>query len=62
MLHVPVLLEESLDFLLNDLSGTYLDLTFDEVVFLEILNRISSNGHCMLWIEIWKQSHMGKTI
>ena len=28
MLHVPVLLEESLDFLLHDLSGAYLDLTF----------------------------------
>ena len=28
MLHVPVLLEESLDFLLHNLSGSYLDLTF----------------------------------
>ena len=45
MLHVPVLLEESLDFLLHDLSGTYLDLTFGRVSHSqEILNRISSQG------------------
>ena len=45
MLHVPVLLEESLDFLLHDLSGTYLDLTFGRGSHSqEILNRISSNG------------------
>ena len=45
MLHVPVLLEESLDFLLNDLSGTYLDLTFGRGSHSqEILNRISSSG------------------
>ena len=45
MLHVPVLLEESLDFLLHDLSGTYLDLTFGRGSHsLEILNRISSDG------------------
>ena len=45
MLHVPVLLEESLDFLLHDLSGTYLDLTFGRGSHSqEILNRITSNG------------------
>ena len=45
MLHVPVLLEESLDFLLHDLSGTYLDLTFGRGSHSqEILNRISSDG------------------
>ena len=45
MLHVPVLLEESLDFLLNDLSGTYLDLTFGRGSHSqEILNRLSSSG------------------
>ena len=45
MLHVPVLLEESLDFLLHDLSGTYLDLTFGRGSHSqEILNRISSQG------------------
>ena len=45
MLHVPVLLEESLDFLLHDLSGTYLDLTFGRGSHSqEILNRISPYG------------------
>ena len=45
MLHVPVLLEESLDFLLHHLSGTYLDLTFGRGSHSqEILNRISSQG------------------
>ena len=45
MLHVPVLLEESLDFLLHNLSGTYLDLTFGRGSHSqEILNRISSQG------------------
>ena len=45
MLHVPVLLEESLSFLLHDLSGTYLDLTFGRGSHsLELLNRISSRG------------------
>tara|TARA_B110000003_G_scaffold128102_1_gene130159 strand:+ start:1548 stop:2441 length:894 start_codon:yes stop_codon:yes gene_type:complete len=45
MLHVPVLLEESLDFLLNDLSGTYLDLTFGRGSHSkEILHRLSSSG------------------
>ena len=45
MLHVPVLLEESLDFLLHDLSGTYLDLTFGRGSHSqEILNRMTSDG------------------
>ena len=45
MLHVPVLLEESLDFLLNDLSGSYLDLTFGRGSHSkEILNRLSPLG------------------
>ena len=45
MLHVPVLLEESLGFLLHDLSGTYLDLTFGRGSHSqEILNRISPQG------------------
>ena len=45
MLHVPVLLEESLDFLLHDLSGAYLDLTFGRGSHSqEILNRITSQG------------------
>ena len=45
MLHVPVLLEESLDFLLHDLSGAYLDLTFGRGSHSqEILNRISPRG------------------
>ena len=45
MLHVPVLLEESLDFLLHDLSGTYLDLTFGRGSHSqEILNRITPQG------------------
>jgi len=45
MLHIPVLLEESLDFLLHDLSGAYLDLTFGRGSHSqEILNRISFKG------------------
>ena len=45
MLHVPVLLEESLDFLLHNLSGSYLDLTFGRGSHSqEILQRISPDG------------------
>jgi 16S rRNA (cytosine1402-N4)-methyltransferase len=45
MLHIPVLLEESLDFLLNDLSGTYLDLTFGRGSHSQaILDRISPSA------------------
>ena len=45
MLHVPVLLEESIDFLLNDLSGSYLDLTFGRGSHSQaILNQLSPTG------------------
>ena len=45
MLHVPVLLEESIDFLLNDLSGIYLDLTFGRGSHSQaILNKLSPTG------------------
>ena len=45
MLHVPVLLEESLDFLLHDISGSYLDLTFGRGSHSqEILKRLSPDG------------------
>jgi len=45
MLHVPVLLEESLDFLLHNLSGSYLDLTFGRGSHSQaILQRISPDG------------------
>ena len=45
MLHIPVLLEESLDFLLHNLSGSYLDLTFGRGSHSqEILKRISPDG------------------
>ena len=45
MLHVPVLLEESLDFLLHNLSGSYLDLTFGRGTHSqEILKRLSPEG------------------
>ena len=45
MLHVPVLLEESLSFLLNDLSGAYLDLTFGRGSHSqEILKRLSPSA------------------
>jgi 16S rRNA (cytosine1402-N4)-methyltransferase len=45
MLHVPVLLEESIDFMLHNLSGTYLDLTFGRGSHSqEILNRLNPKG------------------
>ena len=45
MLHVPVLLEESLDFLLHNFSGSYLDLTFGRGSHSqEILKRLSPDG------------------
>ena len=46
MLHFPVLLEESIDFLVNDQDGNYIDCTFGRGGHTkEILNRISSNGY-----------------
>ena len=48
MHHVPVLLEKSLDLLLHDLSGTYLDLTFGRGGHSqEILNRLSHKGRLL---------------
>jgi len=45
MHHIPVLLEESLDLLLNDLSGNYLDLTFGRGSHSKsILNKLSSSA------------------
>ena len=45
MLHVPVLLEESLDFMLHNLSGTYLDLTFGRGSHSqEILNNMDNES------------------
>ena len=46
MLHFPVLLEESIDFLINDQDGSYIDCTFGRGGHsTEILNRISTNGY-----------------
>ena len=46
MLHFPVLLEESIDFLVNDHDGNYIDCTFGRGGHSkEILNRVSSNGY-----------------
>ena len=46
MLHFPVLLEESINFLVNDQDGNYIDCTFGRGGHSkEILNRISSNGY-----------------
>ena len=45
MLHVPVLLEESLDFLLHNLSGSYLDLNiWKRKSFSRNFKRLSPNG------------------
>jgi len=45
MLHFPVLLEESVDFLLNDIDGHYVDCTFGRGGHSElILKKISSKG------------------
>ena len=45
MHHIPVLLEESLDLLLNDLSGNYLDLTFGRGSHSKSrLNKLSSSA------------------
>ena len=45
MLHFPVLLEESVDFLLNDIDGHYVDCTFGRGGHSElILKKISNKG------------------
>ena len=45
MLHFPVLLEESVDFLLNDINGHYIDCTFGRGGHSElILKKISNKG------------------
>ena len=63
MLHVPVLLEESLDFLLHNLSGSYLDLTFGPGSHSqEIFQRLSPDGTLMLLIGTKMQFCMGKSI
>ena len=63
MLHVPVLLEESLDFLLHNLSGSYLDLTFGRGSHSqEILKDYHLMEHLMLLIETKMQFCMGKSI
>ena len=46
MLHFPVLLEESVDFLINDLDGHYIDCTFGRGGHSKlILDKISSKGY-----------------
>tara|TARA_B100001540_G_scaffold101682_1_gene91595 strand:+ start:42 stop:935 length:894 start_codon:yes stop_codon:yes gene_type:complete len=45
MLHIPVLLEESIDFLIQDKNGSYIDCTFGRGGHSKlILNKISSKG------------------
>ena len=45
MLHFPVLLEESIDFLIHDIDGHYIDCTFGRGGHSKlILEKISSNG------------------
>ena len=45
MLHFPVLLEESVDFLLNDVNGHYIDCTFGRGGHSKlILNKLSKDG------------------
>ena len=46
MLHFPVLLEESVDFLINDMDGHYVDCTFGRGGHSKlILEKISSKGY-----------------
>ncbi len=46
MLHFPVLLEESVDFLINELDGHYIDCTFGRGGHSKlILEKISSKGY-----------------
>ena len=45
MLHFPVLLEESVDFLLNDVNGHYIDCTFGRGGHSKlILKKLSKDG------------------
>jgi len=45
MLHFPVLLEESIDFLINDINGHYVDCTFGRGGHSElILSKLSNKG------------------
>mgnify|MGYP001170775602 CR=1 FL=1 len=45
MLHFPVLLEESIDFLVNDINGHYIDCTYGRGGHSKlILNKISNEG------------------
>ena len=45
MLHFPVLLEESIDFLINDINGHYIDCTFGRGGHSElILSKLSNKG------------------
>ena len=45
MLHIPVLLEESIDFLIQDINGSYIDSTFGRGGHSKlILKKISSKG------------------
>ena len=45
MLHFPVLLEESVEFLITNLDGSYIDCTFGRGGHTsKILNKISSKG------------------
>jgi 16S rRNA (cytosine1402-N4)-methyltransferase len=45
MLHFPVLLEESIDFLVNDINGHYIDCTFGRGGHSKlILDKLSKYG------------------
>ena len=45
MLHFPVLLEESIDFLINNVDGNYIDCTFGRGGHSKlILSKISNKG------------------
>ena len=45
MLHFPVLLEESIDFLVNDINGHYIDCTFGRGGHSKlILEKLSKDG------------------
>ena len=45
MLHFPVMLEESVDFLINDINGHYVDCTFGRGGHSKlILSKLSNKG------------------